>query len=67
MKKFNVELIVFTRQSVWYEVEAESKKDLKKILDPDSLPCIGRCVQEEVREHYDNILGSIVEVKNESK
>lgn len=67
MKKFNVELIVFTRQSVWYQVEAESKKDLKKMLDPDSLPYIGRCVQEEVREHYDNILGSIVEAKNESK
>ena len=64
MKKFRVELTVYTKQTVFYEVEAEKREDLDEQLSMYCVEEIGECVDEETPEFYEEVLGEIKEVKN---
>lgn len=64
MKKFKVELTVYTKQTVFYEVEAENREDLDEQLSMYCIEDIGTCVDEETPEFYEEVLGEIKEVKN---
>lgn len=64
MKKFRVELTVYTKQTVFYEVEAKNREDLENKLRMECVEDIGECVDEETPEFYEEVLGEIKEVKN---
>ena len=65
MKKFRVELCVETRQFVYYEVEAKSRKELNKLLDTNCVEDIGECVDESEPEEYNEEITEIYEADDD--
>lgn len=61
MKKYTVEVLITKAQSVWYEVEAESKDDVKKMIENGTLEDNGKAFDETIPEEVSKEYGSIVE------
>lgn len=65
MKRFRVDLNILTSQYVTYDVEAESREELDKMLSENCVEDIGKCVGESLPELYSEEIGNIEEVKEE--
>ena len=63
MKKFRIGLNILKSQHVIYEVEAESREELDKMMSGDCVEDIGKCVDESLPELYSEEIESIEEVK----
>lgn len=62
MKKFRICLTVKTEQSVFYEVEAENREKLDKLLEMNCVEDIGRCIDEDTPEVCEETIDDIQEV-----
>ena len=50
MKKYTVEVLITKAQYVWYEVEAESKDDVKRMIENGTLEDNGKAFDETIPE-----------------
>lgn len=66
MKKFRIELDIETHQTVYYELEAENREHLDRMLESGCPEDYGECVSESAPEYYHEEIKNIEEVKNES-
>lgn len=60
-KKYTVEVLITKAQSVWYEVEAEDKESIKKMIDNGSLWDYGVAIDETIPEEVGMEYLSIME------
>ena len=67
MKKYKVELTTFTKQTVFFEIEAKDRESLDELLSQNCIEDLGVCVGEEMPEWYSETIGSIEEVKKIKK
>ena len=66
MKKFRIELDIESHQKVYYDIEAENREELDKMLETGCPEDYGQCSFEESPYEYDEKITDIEEVKNES-
>lgn len=60
-KKYKVEVLITKSQSVLYEVEAEDKESIKKMIDNGSLEDYGVAIDETIPEEVGREFLSITE------
>ena len=60
-KKYTVEVLITKTQSVWYEVKADDKESIKKMISDGSLEDCGVAIDETIPEEVSRECLSITE------